>query len=298
MGKNKVIKRVKNVMIAVTILMIVAVVVIVFLENKIAKEGHYVPTYAKQDIKKITEDGINGDEYKELFLQTGLGQASIQNLIENNVNYVQELEKYQKNFFSENIYDSNRITIITVEEQSVDEAGQIASKFEIQGLKTGDILISLSTHSLGWRHGHAAIVTDGDKGITLESLVLGQDSEYQHYKKWERYPSFIQLRIKDDRLEQVGGDRLEVEKKLKAIADSKLYGIPYGLFAGIPMKYVEDVKKTHCAHLVWYAYKELGIDTDSDKGIFVTPYDIAHSDLLEVVQIYGLNPMEYLGNFN
>ncbi len=296
--KTKVVKRIKKITITAAIMIMVAVIVIVLLENKIEKEGHYTPSYAKQDIEKIIGDGIKEEEYKELFLQTGLGQSSIDSIIENNNNYVEELKKYQNNFFAENIYASNRITIITAEEQSVDAAGKTTNKFDIQGLEDGDILISLSTHSLGWRHGHAAIVTNGEKGTTLESLVLGKDSEYQYYKKWERYPSFIQLRIKEDVLEQVGGERLKVEKKLINTAESKLYGIPYGLFAGIPVKYVEDIKKTHCAHLVWYAYRELGIDIDSDKGIFVTPYDMAHSDLLEVVQIYGLNPMEYMGNFN
>jgi len=233
-----------------------------------------------------------------LFLQTGLGKSSIESIIESNQNYLEELKKYQNNFFAENNYECNRITIITGEERSVDAEGNIEGKFEIQGLKDGDILISLSTHSLGWRHGHAAIVVDSKKGTTLESLVLGKDSEYQYYKKWEKYPTFIQLRIKDDVLEQIGVDRPEAEKKLKDTAESKLYGIPYGLFAGIPFKYVENIDKTHCAHLVWYVYKELGIDIDSDKGIFVTPYDMANSDLLEVVQIYGINPMEYMDEFN
>ena len=296
--KKKNIKRIKRIGITAAILILAAVVIILFLENKTEKEGHYTPSYAKQDIEAIVGDGIKEDEYKELFLQTGLGKSTINSIIENNNNYVEELKKYQDDFFAENDYVCNRITIITGEEQSVDADGKITGKFKIQGLRDGDILISLSTHSLGWRHGHAAIVVDSKKGITLESLVLGQDSEYQNYKKWEKYPTFIQLRLKDNVLKEVGGDRQEVEKKLINTAKTKLKGVPYGLFAGIPVKYVENISDTHCAHLVWYAYKELGIDIDSDKGIFVTPYDMANSDLLEVVQIYGIDPTEYLGNFN
>lgn len=296
--KNKGIKRIKKIITTAAILILAAVVIIFFLENKIEKEWHYTPSYAKLDIEKIIEDGIKEDEYKDLFLQTGLGKSSIKGIIESNQNYVEELKKYQNNFFMENNYECDRITIITGEELSVDAEGKTIGKFKIQGLEDGDIFISLSTHSLGWRHGHAAIVVDSSKGTILESLILGKDSEYQYYQKWEKYPTFIQLRIKDVVLEQVDGDRSEAEKKLKDTAESKLYGIPYGLFAGIPLKYVENIDKTHCAHLVWYAYKELGIDIDSDKGIFVTPYDMANSDLLEIVQIYGIDPMEYLGEFN
>jgi len=299
--EKKITKRIKKIGIAAAILIMATVVTIFFLENKVEKEGHYTPSYAKLDIDKIIEDGIQVDEYKDLFLQTGLGRTSIEGIIESNKNYVDELKKYQNDFFAENNYECNRITIITGEEQSVDAQGEITNKFAINDLRDGDILISLSTHSLGWRHGHAAIVVDSSNGTTLESLVLGKDSEYQNYKKWERYPTFIQLRIKDDVLGQVEGDkkdRIEAEKKLISTAENKLYGVPYGLFAGIPFKYVENIKKTHCAHLVWYAYKELGIDIDSDKGIFVTPYDMANSDLLEVVQIYGIDPTQYLGDFN
>lgn len=296
--RGKSINEIKKIGIAAAILILVAVVIILFLENKIENEGHYTPSYAKQDIEIIARDGIKENEYKELFLQTGLGKSTIESIVENNDNYVEELKKYQNDFFAENDYECNRITIITGEEQSVDAEGNIEGKFKIQGLRDGDILISLSTHSLGWRHGHAAIVVDSINGVTLESLVLGQDSEYQNYKKWEKYPTFIQLRLKDNVLKEVGGDRQEAEKKLRNTAEIKLNGVPYGLFAGIPFKYVENIKKTHCAHLVWYAYKELGIDIDSDKGIFVTPYDMANSDLLEVVQIYGIDPMDYLGGFN
>ena len=44
---------------------------------------------------------------------------------------------------------------------------------------------------------------------------------------------------------------------------------------------------THCAHVIWYAYQQVGIDLDSDGGIFVTPYDIQNSPYLEVIQSYG-----------
>ena len=47
---------------------------------------------------------------------------------------------------------------------------------------------------------------------------------------------------------------------------------------------------THCSHLVWQAYKHFGYDIDSDGGPLVTCNDIARSDLLEVVQVYGFDP--------
>jgi hypothetical protein len=45
---------------------------------------------------------------------------------------------------------------------------------------------------------------------------------------------------------------------------------------------------THCAHLTWYACARFGYDIDDDGGWIVTPRDIFDSELLEIVQIYGM----------
>ncbi|MEE1303246.1 MAG: hypothetical protein UHD64_10725, partial [Bacteroidales bacterium] len=100
-----------------------------------------------------------------------------------------------------------------------------------------------------------------------------------------------------------------------AFAKQNLIDIPYQLHAGIwsklsnilGLKHAEIQKGqvrdmcegklteiseaalsgTHCAHVIWYAYQQVGIDLDSDGGIFVTPYDIQNSPYLEVIQSYG-----------
>jgi len=290
--KNK--GNIKLIVLTAALLIGAAVSVVLLLENLASKDGHFTPDYGKVDLDQLMEHGISKEEYEVLFLQTGLGQGAIDQIMANSPNFMKELEKHQKNFFEENNYEVNRITVITGEEQSVDEEGKGISRFEIQDMEDGDIFISLSTHSLGWRHGHAAIVVDGEKGITLESVVLGRDSEIQHYQKWERYPAFIQLRLNEEGKKVLGELGQSVGKAATQKALEKLDGIPYGLLTGLPGKYSKDIKKTQCAHLVWYAYKELGIDLDSDGGWLVTPYDIANSELLQVVQIYGVNPADYL----
>jgi len=52
----------------------------------------------------------------------------------------------------------------------------------------------------------------------------------------------------------------------------------------------KNPNRTHCAHLVWRAFKQFGIDLDSNGGKIVKPQDIANSPHLEVVQIYGFHP--------
>jgi len=44
---------------------------------------------------------------------------------------------------------------------------------------------------------------------------------------------------------------------------------------------------TNCAHIVWAAYKSVGIDLDSNGGPFVLPSNIARSEELECLQVFG-----------
>ncbi len=59
----------------------------------------------------------------------------------------------------------------------------------------------------------------------------------------------------------------------------------------------DTIKSSHCSHIVWQAYMAAGCDIDSDKGFVVTPKDIAMSDELKIVQIFGINPKEYKDRF-
>ncbi len=113
---------------------------------------------------------------------------------------------------------------------------------------------------------------------------MGNPSDFQNISKWETYPTFIQLRLKDD-------PKMDAEKIAKYAKES-ICGISYGLVAGIPKKAPDIIKKTQCAHLVWYPYMHFGYDIDSNGSWLVIPKDIANSDYFQVVQVYGVNPEE------
>lgn len=154
----------------------------------------------------------------------------------------------------------------------------------------GDILVTLSTHSFGWRHGHVGLVIDED--TTLECVVLGEKSRLCKMKHWGKYTNFALLRIK--------GITKEEQEAVVAFALEYLQGVEYSLVAGLfgaeePLE-EEPQFGMHCSYLVWYAWKYMGYDIDSDGGRLVTAHDILHSDLLEVVEMYGfdenLEPMQ------
>lgn len=142
-------------------------------------------------------------------------------------------------------------------------------------LQNGDILLTYSTHTFGWCHGHAGLVVDRDKGLVLEAEVLGRPSQVVPVEHWKHYSTLMVLRMKD-----TGPD---VPQKAAEFALSSMNGIPYRLssgFLGVP---AEDSLTAHCAYLVWYAYARLGYDLDGDGGRIVTVADLAASPLLELV---------------
>ncbi len=258
--------------------------ILFFMDWKVEDSGFWTPDYQKIDLSEVlNRETLSESDYHTILMQTGLGKMAVDELLEKatRADRLRIFEEYQDHFFSPGIHDCRRAAIIVHEERLRDEEGEPAAGFDIASLRNGDILITKSTHSLGWRHGHAAIVTNAEKGETLEAILLGNPSLLEHVSKWQTFPSFIQLRLK--------GGAAEAEMIAK-YARTEGLGIPYALLTGIPVKAPEKIDRTQCAHLVWYPYEHFGYDIDSDGSWLVTPKDIAKSDLLEVVQVYGADP--------
>lgn len=242
--------------------------------------AHVMPSYEKLDISYLADNSYgdySDSDYELIFLQTGLGKAGVDSVSDKT-----DLIIYQENYFADTEYTCIMSFPLFYEEKHSSDSILLAP------LQDGDVLISSCSHILSWRNGHAAIVTDAENGITLEAVVIGINTTAQSIEKWERYPNFIILRLKNSS-----------ENERKAIAQSALDyldDIPYSLTVGIyPFKYcnISEAKSTQCAHLVWLAYAAHGYDIDSNKGPIVTPKDISKSGLFEVVQVYGRNAAVY-----
>lgn len=260
-------------------------IILIFLDILPEGSGVWKPDYQKIDLDTIlVKAQLSEKDYHTLFLQTGLGKAAVDGIFKDNAGVRREraIEEYQNDFFASGDYECRNVAVFVNEERIRNDDGAPVKGFEIADLKIGDVLITKATHTVGWRHGHAAIVTDATRGETLEAILLGNPSLLQNTSKWQTFPSYIQLRLKEDSK----GDA----KRIAEYAKENFNGIPYGLFTGIPNKAPLDVKKTQCSHLVWYPYMHFGYDIDSDGSWLVTPKDIANSDLFEVVQVFGVNP--------
>lgn len=140
-------------------------------------------------------------------------------------------------------------------------------------LQDGDILITFSTHSFGWRHGHAGLVVDAKQGQVLEAFLLGEPSSVRSVEHWKYYSTLTVLRLKDT--------DPEIAKEAVAYALESLNGIPYHLTSGLWGEPDPEKLSAQCAYLVWCAYAHCGFDLDSDGGKLVTVADLAGSPLLE-----------------
>jgi uncharacterized protein YycO len=273
----------------ITFCIILSILLFIKIKTNLTKPlAHVKPNYEKTSIVEIlNKNEISDDDYKELFYQTGLGHSAIDSLLEDKVNGKIRILKFQENLFKDINVFYQRITPITYQENIKDNDGKFISGTDLAPYKNGYILVTRATHSLGWRHGHAAIVADSYNGNVLEAAVLGEDSQISDINSWKYYPNFMILKLKD-------ADQTKLDE-IAEYAVKKLYKIPYKLTSGIfSTKYKDgvDPNGTHCSHLVWYPFKKFGYDLDSNGGMIVTPQDIAKSPYLEIIQVYGFNPKE------
>lgn len=222
---------------------------------------------------------LNEANYRTLFYQTGVGRRTIEAMPEEERKAV--LFRAQQLFFTRPVISCSKSSLICWQEEN-----ENTSLPEFIGLQEGDILISFCSHTFGWRNGHAAIVVEEKKGQTLEAIVLGEESCLQSVQKWRYYPSFLVLRLTKASREE--------RKEIARYARESMEGIPYGFKTDVLEHLGERWKNTpidtDCSHLIWKSYLKFEYDLDSDGGLIVTPRDLAESPLLEVIQVYGIDP--------
>lgn len=253
----------------------------------------FTPDYEQLDLSTILEwDTLDEEDYRLLFCQTGLGRSAVDRLLSSGEVGKATLLTIQKQFFAPAEVECAPLLGWFTREDHLKDAsgGQVYAPY-LADWQPGDIILTLSTHSLGWRHGHAGLVVEKENGLaTLECVVLGTNSTVMNAGHWRRYSNFAVLRVKD----------LDAQTR-RACADyamKHLLDVPYHLSAGFigPKAPAPDsfYFGLHCSYLVWYAWNAMGYDLDSDGGRLASTYDLLHSDRLELVQIYGMDPREWL----
>ncbi|MDF2820017.1 MAG: hypothetical protein K0R15_458 [Clostridiales bacterium] len=266
-----------------SILTIVAVLLIVaiIIYNKNLNAQYFRPDYKQEDVTSIlNQEYISEEDYEYILKQTGLGKDVIDTLLQEQ-DGIEEIKDYQANFFGEREIVKDKINLITNEDKYISNSSGLPNTFPMENIKDGYILITTSTFTAGYRHGHAGLVIDAENGIVLESLEPGTVSKQQKLEDWLDFPNVIILKLK--------GVPDAKHAKIADYASSHLRGYKYNLFSSKNKGVIKE--KTYCSLLIWQAFKEYGYNLDSDKGFWVTPEDIGNSDLLEVVYASGVDPI-------
>lgn len=280
----------KRCFLVIMILLVALIALWVFLQHIYPHfRTPFVPSYPQQDLTEtLAKPTLGEEDYRLLFAQTGLAQPAVDGLLALGEAGKEQILDTQRAFFGHpGDAPCEPLGITTREHRYLNEEGKALCIVPLAPLKEGDILVTLSTHTAGWSHGHAGLVVDVEGGATLESVVLGSLSAQMDVNHWRSYSTLAVLRPKSDD---------ETRRKVVQLALDKLDNIPYSLVSGAfgdKFQPLDGPHSAHCGYLPWYAWMTLGVDLDGDGGRIAAPEDFLHSPNVEVVQVFGFDPAEF-----
>lgn len=235
------------------------------------------PSYEKEDLTVVLDKpALDDSDYELLYAQTGLTKTGVNRALARGTYGKKLIRQIQDDFFAEHTVTNAKFAPYVCTDYI---EGNVANVY----YERGDIIITSSTHISSVRIGHAGLLVD--TANVLQANAYGTISRVSSASEFTKRVNFMIFRVNDET-----ADREKVSE-IVDYAENNLLNIPYEGLAGIFTK-KDEIYKTQCAHLIWYAFKQYGIDLDSSGGLLVTPYDMAHSPHLELVQVFGLDPYE------
>ncbi len=238
------------------------------------------PDYEQIDLMPILNKTVlSNDDYDLLFRQTGLTKLGIDGFLQNgNKSAILEIQKYF--FESQNIYFKDFAPFMGYMRRNNNDVVPHAI------LENGDILFSPSTFLSFIEMAHCAMVINEFNEAVIQANGYDSPSNTSSANNIFVRPAFIILRANEDS---------KTRDAISNYAKSNLIGLKYDLLAGIfESKAPTTLERTHCSHIVWYAYNHFGIDIDCNGGKIVTPHEIASSTKLSIVQVYGIDINKYI----
>ncbi|OLA04405.1 MAG: hypothetical protein BHW12_08945 [Coprobacillus sp. 28_7] len=231
-------------------------IVFIFMEVsfRISENNSFVwsPNYEQIDIRSLlSKEELSDEDYKTLYEQTGLTKIGIDRTLEHG-----ELGRSRVLTCTDYIKEYVRNTY----------------------LEDGDIIVTASTHLGSIRIGHAALVVDGENEEILEAAAYGETSSIATVDGFNNRINFLVLRPKASK---------ELKNEVVNYAKNSLVDIPYSAFSS---SFTDSIRKTQCAHIVWYAYHKFDFELLKNDKLIVLPYDLASSEEVEVVQTFGFDP--------
>lgn len=251
-------------------------IVFIFMEVsfRISENNSFVwsPNYEQIDIRSLlSKEELSDEDYKTLYEQTGLTKIGIDRTLEHGELGRSRVLTIQKNYFKEHTFYSTEFGIWMCTDY-------IKEYVRNTYLEDGDIIVTASTHLGSIRIGHAALVVDGENEEILEAAAYGETSSIATVDGFNNRINFLVLRPKASK---------ELKNEVVNYAKNSLVDIPYSAFSS---SFTDSIRKTQCAHIVWYAYHKFDFELLKNDKLIVLPYDLASSEEVEVVQTFGFDP--------
>ena len=228
----------------------------------------------------LQKETLSDADYELLFSETGLSQSCV-DAIWRRENKNELILSEQKKFHDIPDYDCCILSLFTKSEKIIDKEN--AAIF--YDLRPGDVLLTKSTHTLFYRHGHSALVLDED--TMLEAVAIGEKTKREDADNWGMYPTYIQLRIREEAAQSVNMSADKLGKAVADYAESTYDNASYSLFAGA-FGHGAESGETQCAHLIADPYAHFGIAASSRK-FPATPYSLMKSGVFEIIQYRGFD---------
>lgn len=243
-----------------------------------------LPQDEKKPLAGITaKEDLSEQDYALLWEQTGLGKSAVDALWQRK-SRKELLYREQNRFFNAPDYECRGLTGIV----KVEAIHGRANFYRLYDLQPGDVLLTKNTHTFGYRHGHSALALGG--GELLEATEIGEPVSITKASYWGSYPTGIHLRITEEAATEAGMSREELGAVVAAYAEENLLDDEYRLTAGLFNDGIKE-NETQCAHLIWAAFKSVGIDVSS-QNFPITPHSLLTGGKFEVIRFWGFDPAE------
>lgn len=237
------------------------------------------------DLTQIAaKNDLSDGDYDLLWHQTGLSRTDIDLIWANEPDIVGTMGAYQRRFLGEKAFDVEVLSGFAKAER-ISKQNQY---YQFYDLQAGDVLLTKSTHTLCYRHGHSALYLGGEGENVLEASVIGMPVSLTTAAAWGGYPTGIQLRISKDAAAEANMSQEELGTAVAAYAQENLLGDDYRLLSGVFGMGI-DSDATQCAYLIWEAFAHFGVDV-SERSFPVTPSSLLKSGKFDLIQVWGVDP--------
>ena len=225
----------------------------------------------------LNKPELSDEDYDTLYKQTGITKVGIDSELKRGAAGRAQILNIQQSYFEKHEVIFNLFAPYVCTDATDTEIPTVS-------VQKGDIIVTSSTHIAGFRVGHAGLAVN-DYGGVLQATQVGSESYIGEVADFSTRCNFMILRPKRDKITD------ENINEICAYAVNNLQGKRYFAASGVLSKKTDE-NKTQCAQIVWCAFNRYGFDLDSDGGAVVTPQDLANSPYLELVQVFGFDPVK------